>query len=942
MKAELFIALSLVPFAVGALSCTGNTPALTTWCNNNCNAPTPFCPAGFCSCTNSNPPPAPNAGSLVNYYESHGCCTDDAAVAYFVNGGDVYMVGLDAAGDVDGAASLCKDFVGAVDIALTSDGGLFVADFNAATVTYIAPNCGASKVVVSWVQHQIPAPNTVAISADGALLIGVNPHNVYRVVLDSSMNYVSKSILSSPQFWTDKAILGNTAYMASGRTIMMVDITTMQSTLYFDLNANNLPDIQDVAVTSECGVFFTVPDSNQLWHCSDVNNGASCSIYCNKAGIDADSCSDIVSPWGVALDCHCNAYVTNPHGGLLVRYDYGTVPATSNVILGGVDSPKDVVVYVPSTCGTPASESRTPSPTASPSKSAPAPIPGSFIPYDETMPCCRPEDAVAYFVNSGDLYYLNLDVNGRAEGTPMLCYDFINAVDLVLDANGGVFVADQGAAIVSYVSAGCTGKKTVVSWIQHQIPAPQSLLIAADGSLLIGVSPFNTYRVTFGANLVLQSKQLLSTGNFWLDGAIDGNYAFVSVNNKIYRYDLSTMQSSVYFDGHMNNLPDIQDVVVNADCGVFFAVPDSNQIWHCTDLMNGATCERFCSKANIDADTCTDVWSPWGLSLDCSCNLYAANEGGGLIIKYNYNDRTSEVILSGLFHPKDVVVYVPSGGCTSPSSSSSNSPSATASPSASPSRTPSPSASPSPSSTASPSPSPSASPSASRSASPSATRSPSPSPSPQFFFAMSIDDANAVCVLGTCGADYNSGIVTEVTNFAKANAVRVISIVTYVNHMVDFTYISTGACNAGSSYVASVNKFLCTRVASSSMVTNAADAISDVKLYIKQGQTKTEVPPFVSGYSFNLVDAGSFPNVYSAKSAVIGIVDCTGYNNIDFAVAWGDVRLCWNDAYFNKVICHYGYSADTSIEGGGTYVDADGNLLNFTNPKKKFTCVESV
>jgi len=197
---------------------------------------------------------------------------------------------------------------------------------------------------------------------------------------------------------------------------------------------------------------------------------------------------------------------------------------------------------------------------------------------------------------------------------------------------------------------------------------------------------------------------------------------------------------------------------------------------------------------------------------------------------------------------------------------------------------------------------------------------------------MDINDLNQVCVQGSC-PEIDETIKAQISD-ASTNA-RIVGLVTYINHRLSATLATM--CNGGTgSYVASTNSLTCSRVAAESEITNLAAALDSVKLYIKQS---AGLPLPTMSLPFTFLAPLTYPNMYRERSGVFGIISCTGYAGVDLAVAWTSTRLCWNDSYFNIVVCHIGGTGLNSVDGGGTYVDGSGNVLVPNNPHKKVTCV---
>jgi hypothetical protein len=198
---------------------------------------------------------------------------------------------------------------------------------------------------------------------------------------------------------------------------------------------------------------------------------------------------------------------------------------------------------------------------------------------------------------------------------------------------------------------------------------------------------------------------------------------------------------------------------------------------------------------------------------------------------------------------------------------------------------------------------------------------------------MDINDLNQVCVQGEC-PEFDLTIKAAISD-ASTNA-RIVGLVTYINHRVSTT--NTLMCNGGTGGFNGVtNTIICSRVAVESDIINLPAALASVKLYIKQS---AGLPLPTMTLPFTFLPPLTYPNLYTQRYGVFGIISCLGgYAGVDLVVAWTTTRLCWNDSFFGIVVCHVGGTGLNSVDGGGTYVDDSGNVLVPNNPHKKVTCV---
>lgn len=299
--------------------------------------------------------------------------------------------------------------------------------------------------------------------------------------------------------------------------------------------------------------------------------------------------------------------------------------------------------------------------------------------------CCLETSKIWFTAGGGDLYYVSFDGTSGNVGMPTLCYEFENAVDIAIEDNGGVFVADFNDAKVWFVNSDCSNRVVVTSWHEHQISAPISISIGSDpqcdGSgcargLYVASSPniMNFIRLDHDDNgmFVYNSHFFVKIFNRVEDFEFDKDTGDVwhIAGDSIYKND------QLWLDGQTFRIPDLMGLHVSPfGCGLFFSATDLNQVWRCTDLDDPTSCARFCQKAGIDTDTCEGTWNPWGVTGDCACNFYYANKAGGSISVlpyFTHNDTglpTNFLVLDNIWHPQAVEVFVPKN-CSLPLPSS--------------------------------------------------------------------------------------------------------------------------------------------------------------------------------------------------------------------------------------------------------------------------------
>jgi len=261
----------------------------------------------------------------VQPYSSSGCCASSSYLYYVDTYQFVRAIQINGAtGAAMSAPVTCGQFAFVSGIAVDSLGGLFVTDQLAANVYRIPPGCGTQAgwtpsytTVVS--RFSMPSMNmypTAVTIYDGGLLVADSANRaVWWFALGSNYN----AILPATNFGLSSSSVQNIAVAPDGRIFfientknILVRSTNGQISTYLLGNQFGLPDIQDLDVSS-CGLYFTVPDSNQVWRCTDLSNSASCYRDCQLAGIDSHSCQSLMSPYGLAVDCNCRFYSSSSY-----------------------------------------------------------------------------------------------------------------------------------------------------------------------------------------------------------------------------------------------------------------------------------------------------------------------------------------------------------------------------------------------------------------------------------------------------------------------------------------------------------------------------------------------------------------------------------------------------------------------------------------------------
>jgi hypothetical protein len=213
----------------------------------------------------------------------------------------------------------------------------------------------------------------------------------------------------------------------------------------------------------------------------------------------------------------------------------------------------------------------------------------------------------------------------------------VNAQEVAVDSDGGVYVSDPSASELLYVPADCQSPVVVIPQ-NHYIASPYGVEILNGRGVLIVSSTGRPGIYFVEVNAQHELIRYANTGATSLfayglaecvDNSGNNGFFFVEQSQRLVFFDIVTNQRTVILD-FVNGIVDIGDIEYR-DCGIFFTANDNNQVWRCsvgTDfgfvnpcIMSSSSCYKLCDK-HTDASSCDNLMSPNGLAVGQYSNIF--------------------------------------------------------------------------------------------------------------------------------------------------------------------------------------------------------------------------------------------------------------------------------------------------------------------------------
>ena len=235
-------------------------------------------------------------------------------------------------------------------------------------------------------------------------------------------------------------------------------------------------------------------------------------------------------------------------------------------------------------------------------------------------PCIRAHEIAALDISAGRL--LLYDYRGTATECAT---GFANPIDVEVDAQGGFYIADHGAASVLYVDPACTTTHTVVSYFTDGIAAaPWDLTIDPGGLVYVADRALNTvWRLDPGGPVAFVGPAQGIADPVGVSWGPDGLlYVVARAGAEIWRFDAN----GASVDG---GAPWLTPVAGYTDisglthaCGeTYFGANDDNQVWACA-AGDASSCAPLAATIPWSAPM-----NPFDVAVDCECNIYVTASG---------------------------------------------------------------------------------------------------------------------------------------------------------------------------------------------------------------------------------------------------------------------------------------------------------------------------
>ena len=254
-----------------------------------------------------------------------------------------------------------------------------------------------------------------------------------------------------------------------------------------------------------------------------------------------------------------------------------------------------------------------------------------------------------------------------SNGVQTVCASgFRLARGIATDVSGNLYVTDEALGALYRIPKGCGAVQTVVSNAQHTwFVTPRDVAIDANNNAIVSMMSADVnwatrgiiyayrrvYQLPLNANGVWSGNATLLAnsvadglsyvGNLGYGSAADGLWGS-RANKFITRWTAASTPTgwndwlgAAQQTGLATPVADIIDIEPAwAKCGaLFFAASDNNRIYRCADINNPSSCVALC-QTHTDSAGCDQVWAPWGVAVDCDCNVLATSNGNSKITTY--------------------------------------------------------------------------------------------------------------------------------------------------------------------------------------------------------------------------------------------------------------------------------------------------------------------
>lgn len=285
----------------------------------------------------------------------------------------------------------------------------------------------------------------------------------------------------------------------------------------------------------------------------------------------------------------------------------------------------------------------------------PSPDPVSlFILGDDVDACCSLNGHNIYIASNGAVYRGQIFPDNDFSfdfANAVLCAETSNAVSIAVDSDGGAYVADSGAGQLIYVDPSCNPLANVIitDKASSDIKTPTSVTIF-DDNLIVSTLERGFFGVALSETHQVIGVSLIDSGSRQINQV-------KTYNGELY-FLFSSFFVSFLNGGLIQDIINAQEIVAAAivdisvsNCGLYL-LSTGGEVVQCSDPQDGSTCQSLCGST---FSTCSTLQTPTSISVDCNCNVYIGNTGGGTITAID--GLNSTVINSNMYFPGSLSVY---------------------------------------------------------------------------------------------------------------------------------------------------------------------------------------------------------------------------------------------------------------------------------------------